>query len=237
MKTCILDLLVLFNDHTRINIEMQVRHDGNWNDRNIYYLARKLPDLSAGSNYRRLKPFHQISILDFNFPRNNSEFYQNICLVNTKTGEIYSDKLSIHVLCLPLIEKATAEDRSSGLYFWAKVFKATTWKELKCLAEDNNNKTFKKTIVTMAQLSEDEKIRQMCEAREMYEMDKQAAYDYGYETGVSKGKDEGRDEGIFLTTQLIKKLTEAGRSDELPKILDDSAYLQQLLKEFGLKAE
>lgn len=217
MKTCILDLLVLFNDHTRINIEMQVRHDGNWNDRNIYYLARKLPDLSAGSNYRRLKPFHQISILDFNFPRNNSEFYQNICLVNTKTGEIYSDKLSIHVLCLPLIEKAT------------------TWKELKNLAEDN--KAFKKTIVTMAQLSEDEKIRQMCEAREMYEMDKQAAYDYGYETGVSKGKDEGRDEGIFLTTQLIKKLTEAGRSDELPKILDDSAYLQQLLKEFGLKAE
>ena len=46
------------------------------------------------------------------------------------TLRIYSNKLSIYVLCLKHIEHATQADYDSGLYQWAKLFSATTWEEL-----------------------------------------------------------------------------------------------------------
>lgn len=227
LKTCVLDLLVLLNNNARVNIEMQVSNENNWDDRSVYYLARKLPELSVGSDYRNLKPFFQIGILDFNYPADNKEFYQDIRLMNVKTHKIYSDKVSIHVLCLPMIESATPEDRSSGLYFWAKVFQATTWKELKKLAE--NNTSFKKTIVTMAQLSEDEKIRRMCEARERYDLDMSSSFGSGYDLG--KAEDSAQ------LLQLGEKLKEAGRFNELLEALKNKEYRKQLLEEFGLSEE
>lgn len=36
-KDCVLDLLILLNDDTYINLEMQVRNEGNWDDRSIYF--------------------------------------------------------------------------------------------------------------------------------------------------------------------------------------------------------
>ena len=55
------------------------------------------------------------------------------------------------------------------LYEWAKLFKATTWEELKMLAE--KNEYIADTVVTLRQLSDDEKIRMQCQAREDYEHD------------------------------------------------------------------
>lgn len=73
-------------------------------------------DLAHGENYNDMKPVIQIGILDFNYPRGNQEFYQEIYLMNRKTQKIFSDKAAIHVLCLPQIENATEEDRASGHY-------------------------------------------------------------------------------------------------------------------------
>ena len=73
------------------------------------------------------------------------------------------------MLCLNQIENATPEERKSGLYQWAKVFRATTWEELRALAE--NSKVIYDTIVTMAELSDDEKVQQQCLREEKYERD------------------------------------------------------------------
>ena len=61
---------------------------------------------------------------------------------------------------------ATEEDRAYRIDYWARLFKATTWKELKALAEQNP--IFTEAARTAVVLSEDEKIRLQCEAREDY---------------------------------------------------------------------
>lgn len=137
-------------------------------------------------------------------------------LMNLKTHRIYSDKMRINVLCLNQLENAAPEDLSDGLYEWAKVFKATAWEELKALAA--HNKVIEETIVTIAQLSEDEKIRQQCERREKYERDKISAINFGKQQ----------------ICQLIQLLNEAGRQDDIVKIATDENYRDQLLNEFGL---
>ncbi|MDO4333642.1 MAG: Rpn family recombination-promoting nuclease/putative transposase [Eubacteriales bacterium] len=222
-KDCVLDLLILLNDNTYINLEMQVRNEGNWDDRSIYYLAQKLCDLESGKDYRSLKRIFQIGILDFNFPDGNKEFYQQYALMNRKTHRIYSDKIALNVLCLSQLENASEDDRVSGLYKWAKIFKATTWEEMKALTQ--NDKVLQETVVTLAELSEDEKIRQQCRRWEKYERDRISAINYG------------KEQGIQLITALNEKLTALGRQNELLSALSDKAMLDKLLQEFKLQEE
>ncbi len=64
------------------------------------------------------------------------------------------------------IELATEEDRHYKIDLWARFFKAGSWEELKMIAE--NNTDFQEAITTTYQLSQEEKIRMQCEAREDY---------------------------------------------------------------------
>lgn len=79
------------------------------------------------------------------------------------------------------------------LYEWAKLFKATTWEEIKMLAE--KNEYIADTVVTLKQLTADEKIRMQCQAREDYEHDRATLLRQGREEGREEGRKEGREEG------------------------------------------
>ena len=83
-----------------------------------------------------------------------------------KTHTIYSDKLQLSVIDLTQIEQATEKDRLYGLYDWAKLFKSTTWEEIKMLVA--NNKNLEEAAATAYQLTSDEEIRLQCEARRDY---------------------------------------------------------------------
>lgn len=61
---------------------------------------------------------------------------------------------------------ATEEDRLYRIDDWAALFKATTWEDLKMLAEKNSY--IAEAAATVYKLSQDEKIRLQCEAREDY---------------------------------------------------------------------
>ena len=52
--------------------------------------------------------------------------------------------------------------------------------------------SIKKAVVTLRELSEDEKIRLQCEARERYQMDWQSSM----RTSREKGREEGRESGL-----------------------------------------
>ena len=83
-----------------------------------------------------------------------------------KNHTIYSDKLCLCVLDLTRIDLATEEDRQYHIDYWASLFKATTWEELKMLAEQNE--FIANASSTVYQLSQEETIRLQCEAREDY---------------------------------------------------------------------
>lgn len=68
------------------------------------------------------------------------------------------------MLDLTHTDLATDEDKSWQLDYWARLFKATTWEELNMLAQ--NNTYMAEASATVHQLSQEERIRMECEARE-----------------------------------------------------------------------
>ena len=163
-KTYIYDIYLLLNNERKIHIELQVLSQSFWTDRSLCYLCRDFGDLNTGENYENVKPHIQIDILDFSLFEDSNEFFSTYHLTNDKTGRIYSDKLSLHVLQLNKIKYATEEDKTYGIDYWAKLFKATTWEELKLLAE--KQASLQSTVETMYRFTADDYTREEIRARE-----------------------------------------------------------------------
>lgn len=64
------------------------------------------------------------------------------------------------------IELATEEDKLWQIDYWARLFTATTWEELKMIT--NNNSYLEAAAETMYELNADEMIQQRCRARRDY---------------------------------------------------------------------
>lgn len=165
-KNYFLDIKILLDSRMTVNLEMQVINEGNWVERSQCYLCRSFDNLNKGENYKNIRPAVQIGILDYTLFPDIPEFYATYRLMNVKTHKIYSDKLRLSVLDLNHIDLATEEDKASRIDYWARLFKAATWKELKTLAEQNP--IFAEAARTAVKLSENEMIRLQCEARENY---------------------------------------------------------------------
>ncbi|MBD5474522.1 MAG: hypothetical protein HDR17_00815, partial [Lachnospiraceae bacterium] len=56
----------------------------------------------------------------------------------------------------------------------------------------------------------------------------------GLEEGLAKGHKEGLAEGESRALQLIQKLTESGKTEEITRALSDPIYREQLYHEYGL---
>lgn len=166
-KTVILDILVEMNHTTLINVELQVVKQSSWVERSITYLGKTVNHLEVGDDYEKMLTTVHIGILDFELFEGETLFYSRNVLMDEETHRIYSRKIGLNVLCLKNIEYATQRDRESGLYYWAKLFEAETWEDLKAIA--GGDVRMSDVVMTLAELSEDEKIRMQCEARERYE--------------------------------------------------------------------
>jgi len=163
-KTVILDVNILFNDTTIIDLEMQVVNKGDWIDRSSYYLCRNFSNLVRGDDYDKVKTTYQIGFLDFTLFPDSPEFFAKHLLMNRKTHKIYTDKLCLYVIDLSRIGLATEEDRLYKIDEWAKLFKAKSWEDLRMLAK--TNAALAEAGATIYEVSADEHLRQQLEARE-----------------------------------------------------------------------
>ena len=179
-KTVILDVNVLFNNGSRINLEMQVVNEHNWPERSTIYACRNFSDLNKGEKYKDIKPVYQIGFLDYTLFPEHPSFYATYKLADVKSHHIFTDKLTIGVVDLKNIALATPEDKLYNIHVWAQLFKAQTWEEIKMLAATSS--IIDDAATTLYQLSEDERIRQECEAREDYWKREQGLLDEMNET-------------------------------------------------------
>ena len=165
-KEFILDIEVVLNNNTLINLEMQVINEHNWPERSLSYLCRRFDQLGKGQDYTECRPAIHIGFLDFApFPE-CSEFYATYKLLNIKNQHLYSDKFTLGVIDLTHIELATDEDMAYGIDLWAKLFKSTTWEEIKMIAE--NNPILTEASETLYTYNADEMARQRSQARAEY---------------------------------------------------------------------
>lgn len=165
-KDFFLDININLNNHSVINLEMQVINEHNWPERSLSYLCRNYDNLNKGMKYEEVKPAIQIGLLDFTLFPEHPEFYATYQFLNVNNFTKYSDKLRLSVLNLSQIQLATEEDKIWCLDHWASLFKATTWEEIKMLAQ--NNQYISEASETIYQLTQEERIRLQCQAREDY---------------------------------------------------------------------
>ena len=189
-KECILDVKLTLNNDKVINIELQVYKQTHWINRSLLYWARTYDNLKSGQDYSMLLPAYHIGILDFTLFENHPKFMAHYQILDVEDGYLYSDKLCIKVLDLTQLEKAKQEpETNKKLLKWASIFKAETLEELEQLA--SGEEVFENMVVTMKKLSEDEKIRMQCEAREDYERSLLTEYNAGKSEGIEQGIQQG----------------------------------------------
>ena len=170
-----LDIKAMLNGYQQINLEMQVVNRHDWPERSIGYLSRMYNNLQKGDQYIDTKPAIHVGILNFSPFEEQPIFYSRNLLMDVVQHRIYSSKFAVNVLDLSHIELATQEDKNWDLDFWARLFKAKTWEEMKMIAKDNEY--FTEASNTLCDLYADFNVRERCRDREDYELEQKYLHD------------------------------------------------------------
>ena len=185
-KDCILDVKIKLNDARIINIELQVYKQTYWTNRSLLYWARAYDSIKSGQDYGMLFPTYHIGILDFTLFEEHPKFMAKYQILD--------------------VDAKDQSETDKKILKWAGIFKAETLEELEQLAR--GEEVFENMVVTMKKLSEDEKIRMQCEAREDYERCLLTEYN------------AGKREGIELERENTEK--ERQRADDAVQRADDA---------------
>ena len=164
-KTFIMDIKVELNNDSLINLEMQVIREEGWTNRSLSYTCRMYDQLNRGKVYAEAKPVRQIAFCDFTLFDEYPEFYATYKLINEKNARcVYTEKFIISNVNLKRIDLADEDDKKYGLDRWCRLVKAETWEDMKMIAEKDT--VISKAISGVWQLTEEERIREQCRARE-----------------------------------------------------------------------
>ena len=77
---------------------------------------------------------------------------------------MYTDKFDMRVVNLKRVDLATNEDKAFQIDYWARLFKAETWEDIKMLAKDDE--FLQEAAESLYVANSDEIVRQHCLARE-----------------------------------------------------------------------
>ena len=190
-KTFILDINVLLNNNTIINLEMQVLDLKDWPERSLSYLARSYDNVAKGDEYINVKPVYHIGFLNYTIFLEYPEFFAKYRMMNIKNHNVYTTKFNLCVVDLTKIELATQEDVDTGLVYWTQVFKAKTWEELRQMAE--RNQELQEATEALYVYNQDEIVKQQCRARQDY---------YNHERGMQKRMEE-KDAAILKSIKIM----------------------------------
>ena len=149
--------MLCYTSELRINYE-------NWPERSVAYLSRKFNDLTRGKDYSLIDPVYHIGFLDFTLFEDHPEFFAKYHIRNDEDSYLFTDKFNLYVIELRHTEMSTEEDKIYGIDTWARLFKATTWEELKMITKENPS--MNSTAESIYLSNSDFVIRERCRARE-----------------------------------------------------------------------
>ena len=231
-KEIILDVKVILNDNEIIDIELQLYKDPYWEGRSLLYLCRSFNSLDVGEKYHLLKPTTLIVITDMNKHPDYPEFYAHYNLLNVKNNQPYSSMLGINVLYLNHTDLATVEDKANGLVYWAELFQASTWEELKALS--THDSAFEEVATVMYNSNIQSQEKTLMEAHQRF-LDYQNAL---YQNGLIDGQEKSADKIDALTTKNDALTAEKNALTAENKFLNEEVErLKALLSQAGISAE
>ncbi len=232
-KQGILDVRILMNDDTEIDIEIQLAELKVWGDRSLFYMSKMYTDqIEAGQDYTKFKKCVSISILNFNlFPDTlksrtisseknkicDDEFYSCFHIREDNHHFLYTDKMEFHVIELPKLPKELKEN-STDILLWAKFINAEREEEFKMLASKN---TYIDSAYERLQVISQDKQKQM-----EYDARQKAILDHNQM--VLEATEKGLKQGIEI---VAKKLIAAGYpTDTIAQLTDISPNIIEKMR-------
>ncbi|MDE6341692.1 MAG: Rpn family recombination-promoting nuclease/putative transposase [Muribaculaceae bacterium] len=124
-RALIYDLHCELEDGSKLIVEMQNRYQAYFSDRAIYYLAADLyaqGEKGNGWNYR-LTPVYGVFLMNFEWKDiSEQHLREDVCLYNMQSGKVFSDKMRMTFLKIPMMEK-DAEECDTSLEKWIYILK------------------------------------------------------------------------------------------------------------------
>jgi len=189
----IFDITCTDADGSTFIIEIQRGWQEHFIDRSLFYLSRAISEQAPKGGRKewgyKLKEVYLIAFLeDFRLPNSSkSEYMQEICLANRKTGKIFYDKMSlIFIEMLNFVKKP--KDLDSDLDKWVYALKHLT--EFKTRPDYLSGPEFDQlfNLARYANLTREE--RAMYNASLKRKWDNKNVMDYAVKTAEQKGRKE-----------------------------------------------
>ena len=228
-KLGILDVRILMNDCTQIDVEIQIEVFKMWAERSLFYLSKMFKEtIREGEDYDSIKRCIHISILDFVLFEGVEEFHSRFHLWEDNRRQLYSDKFEIHVVELPKLMKHNYPN--NALLSWTRFLNAEKREEFEMAASEDEfvNKAYDRLMY----ISADEEKRLEYEAREKairdhnhlmkysrlegFEQGCADGFKQGKEEGIKEGIEQGKEEGIKIKLkEMIAKKLAGGKAAEV----------------------
>lgn len=211
-KLGILDVRVLIEDGTQLDMEMQVAYFEYWDERVLFYLGKMYTDqLKKGESYEKLKKCVHVSILDFiHFPE-DKECYRTIHFRDDKTGKLYTELFEIQVLEL---KKLPPEVKSGAdVVRWMRFFSGKNREDFAKMAKENEY--LDEAYNTLVKISADEQKRLEYEAREKALKDYNTQMSSALKRGEKIGEERGEKRGIELAKKVFKLNAQGNLPEEI----------------------
>lgn len=223
-KISILDIFVVTNNKTHINVEMQIVNEYNMIKRTLFYWSKMyLSQLVKGQDYELLNRTVTINLLDFNYIDGNK--YHNVYyLMENETKEKLTNIMEINFIELKKFKKATNENK---LERWLSFIINPNDLEVEEMAKVD--KDIKRAQEILSFISSDEEAKQLAEMRQKAIMDKisfenavrRKYIKEGIEQGIAQGIAQGIEQGISQgINKGISQGIEKNKIDVAKNLLD-----------------
>lgn len=204
-KQGILDVRILLNDDTEIDIEIQLAELKVWADRSLFYISKMYTEqIQQGQKYNVFKKCVSISILDFILFIDTKEYYSCFHIREDKRNTVLTDKMEFHVLEIKKLPKKLKE--SDDLLLWAKFISSERKEDFEMLA--TQNKYIESAYKELQVISQDKQKRLEYEAREKAIRDHNQMMYEAEERGEARGTEKGieigeKQKAIAIAKNLI----------------------------------
>ncbi|MCX4326418.1 MAG: Rpn family recombination-promoting nuclease/putative transposase [Lachnospiraceae bacterium] len=227
-KQGILDVRILLNDDTEIDIEIQLAELKVWADRSLFYISKMYTgQIQQGQKYNVFKKCVSISILDFILFMDTKEYYSCFHIMEDTRHTILTDKMEFHVLELTKLPEEIKEN-SSSLELWARFISSERKEDFEMLA--TKNPYIESAYEQLQLISQDKQKRLEYEAREKAIRD--------YNQMMFEAEERGIERGVELGVERINKLNtillQNKRYSDLERATNDKNFQQQLMSEYGI---
>lgn len=198
-KFGILDLEAEVNGIEKVDIEVQLMKQDDFIERLLFYFSRLYEmQLHKGDKYLSAKKIILIAIIDFDLDVTKAvkEMETQFKLFDKKHFLELTDKLEIDIIELRKARETYMKDKQNLKSQWIMFVNNTEDKEVSEIME--SNKSIEKAVVTVKEMSQDEKLKRIAFLREKYERDQKSIY----HTGLSDGQ---KQEAIKIIKNLINQ--------------------------------